>query len=55
MLYIITYVGYTYLLNFCIQLWEKAGEQGLLGVSIKEEHHGLGGDILHAAITWEEQ
>uniref|UniRef100_A0A8C7ZB52 Long-chain specific acyl-CoA dehydrogenase, mitochondrial n=1 Tax=Oryzias sinensis TaxID=183150 RepID=A0A8C7ZB52_9TELE len=37
------------------ELWEKAGEQGLLGVMIPEEHGGIGGDVFSAAITWEEQ
>ncbi|XP_007553733.1 long-chain specific acyl-CoA dehydrogenase, mitochondrial isoform X1 [Poecilia formosa] len=37
------------------ELWEKAGEQGLLGVMIPEEHGGIGGDTFSAAITWEEQ
>ncbi|XP_041835144.1 long-chain specific acyl-CoA dehydrogenase, mitochondrial [Melanotaenia boesemani] len=37
------------------EVWEKAGEQGLLGVMIPEEHGGIGGDVYSAAITWEEQ
>uniref|UniRef100_A0A1A8K3J6 Long-chain specific acyl-CoA dehydrogenase, mitochondrial n=2 Tax=Nothobranchius TaxID=28779 RepID=A0A1A8K3J6_NOTKU len=37
------------------EVWEKAGEQGLLGVSIPEEHGGIGGDVFSSAITWEEQ
>lgn len=37
------------------ELWEKAGEQGLLGVMIPEEHGGVGGDVLSAAVVWEEQ
>uniref|UniRef100_A0A6I8S8J9 Acyl-CoA dehydrogenase long chain n=1 Tax=Xenopus tropicalis TaxID=8364 RepID=A0A6I8S8J9_XENTR len=36
-------------------LWEKAGQQGLLGTSTPEEHGGIGGDILSSAIVWEEQ
>ena len=36
-------------------MWEKAGQNGLLGVNIKEEHSGIGGDVLSTAITWEEQ
>ncbi|XP_064643783.1 long-chain specific acyl-CoA dehydrogenase, mitochondrial-like [Lineus longissimus] len=36
-------------------LWEKAGETGLLGAFIPEEHGGLGADLLSAAICWEEQ
>lgn len=37
------------------EVWEKAGEQGLLGVNCPEEHGGIGGDVLSTAITWEEQ
>uniref|UniRef100_UPI003AAFDEBA long-chain specific acyl-CoA dehydrogenase, mitochondrial n=1 Tax=Centroberyx gerrardi TaxID=166262 RepID=UPI003AAFDEBA len=37
------------------ELWEKAGEHGLLGVMIPEEHGGIGGDLLSAAVVWEEQ
>ncbi|KAG8432627.1 hypothetical protein GDO86_017031 [Hymenochirus boettgeri] len=37
------------------ELWEKAGQQGLLGASIPEDHGGIGGDILSSAIVWEEQ
>ncbi|KAM9304741.1 long-chain specific acyl-CoA dehydrogenase, mitochondrial [Gastrophryne carolinensis] len=37
------------------ELWEKAGQQGLLGVSTPEEHGGVGGDILSSAVVWEEQ
>ncbi|XP_056391188.1 long-chain specific acyl-CoA dehydrogenase, mitochondrial isoform X2 [Hyla sarda] len=37
------------------ELWEKAGQQGLLGAAIPEEHGGIGGDILSSAIVWEEQ
>lgn len=37
------------------EIWEKAGEQGLLGVAISEEKGGIGADILHSAIVWEEQ
>ncbi|NUM20123.1 acyl-CoA dehydrogenase family protein, partial [Escherichia coli] len=37
------------------EVWEKAGQQGLLGVNITEEHGGVGGDILSSAIVWEEQ
>ncbi|XP_042369324.1 long-chain specific acyl-CoA dehydrogenase, mitochondrial [Plectropomus leopardus] len=37
------------------ELWEKAGEQGMLGILIPEEHGGLGADLLSAAIVWEEQ
>lgn len=37
------------------ELWEKAGEQGLLGLMIPEEHGGIGADVFFAAIAWEEQ
>ncbi|NP_957475.1 long-chain specific acyl-CoA dehydrogenase, mitochondrial [Danio rerio] len=37
------------------EVWEKAGEHGLLGVYTPEEHGGIGGDLLSAAIVWEEQ
>ncbi|XP_054634748.1 long-chain specific acyl-CoA dehydrogenase, mitochondrial [Dunckerocampus dactyliophorus] len=37
------------------EVWEKAGERGLLGVMVPEECGGIGGDLLSAAITWEEQ
>lgn len=37
------------------EVWEKAAQQGLLGVNTPEEHGGLGGDVLSAAIIWEEQ
>ncbi|XP_071497770.1 long-chain specific acyl-CoA dehydrogenase, mitochondrial-like [Diadema antillarum] len=37
------------------ELWEKMGAAGLLGVDTPEEIGGIGGDILMAAITWEEQ
>ncbi|XP_077451856.1 long-chain specific acyl-CoA dehydrogenase, mitochondrial [Stigmatopora argus] len=37
------------------EVWEKAGEQGLLGVMTPEECGGFGGDLLSAAVTWEEQ
>ncbi|XP_056451254.1 long-chain specific acyl-CoA dehydrogenase, mitochondrial-like [Gadus chalcogrammus] len=37
------------------ELWEKAGEQGLLGVMTPEEQGGIGGDLLSAAVVWEEQ
>uniref|UniRef100_A0AAQ5XN22 Long-chain-acyl-CoA dehydrogenase n=1 Tax=Amphiprion ocellaris TaxID=80972 RepID=A0AAQ5XN22_AMPOC len=37
------------------EVWEKAGEQGLLGVMVPEDHGGIGGDLFSAAITWEEQ
>nr|XP_033800145.1 long-chain specific acyl-CoA dehydrogenase, mitochondrial isoform X2 [Geotrypetes seraphini]XP_033800146.1 long-chain specific acyl-CoA dehydrogenase, mitochondrial isoform X2 [Geotrypetes seraphini]XP_033800147.1 long-chain specific acyl-CoA dehydrogenase, mitochondrial isoform X2 [Geotrypetes seraphini]XP_033800148.1 long-chain specific acyl-CoA dehydrogenase, mitochondrial isoform X2 [Geotrypetes seraphini] len=37
------------------EIWEKAGQQGLLGVNTREEHGGIGGDLLSAAVVWEEQ
>ncbi|KAK5891481.1 hypothetical protein CgunFtcFv8_018729 [Champsocephalus gunnari] len=37
------------------EVWEKAGEQGMLGVMIPEEHGGIGADLFSAAVTWEEQ
>ncbi|XP_070850022.1 long-chain specific acyl-CoA dehydrogenase, mitochondrial [Chaetodon trifascialis] len=37
------------------EVWEKAGEQGLLGIMIPEEHGGIGGDLFSAAVVWEEQ
>uniref|UniRef100_A0A670IDI5 Long-chain specific acyl-CoA dehydrogenase, mitochondrial n=1 Tax=Podarcis muralis TaxID=64176 RepID=A0A670IDI5_PODMU len=37
------------------EIWEKAGQQGLLGVNISEEHGGIGGDLFSAAVVWEEQ
>ncbi|XP_015277007.1 PREDICTED: long-chain specific acyl-CoA dehydrogenase, mitochondrial [Gekko japonicus] len=36
------------------ELWEKAGQQGLLGVNIAEERGGIGGDLFSAAVVWEE-
>ncbi|KAM7375263.1 hypothetical protein PAMA_014385 [Pampus argenteus] len=37
------------------EVWEKAGEQGLLGLMTPVEHGGIGGDLFSTAITWEEQ
>ncbi|XP_077956319.1 long-chain specific acyl-CoA dehydrogenase, mitochondrial [Gasterosteus aculeatus] len=37
------------------EVWEKAGEQGLLAVLTPAEHGGVGADVLSAAIVWEEQ
>ncbi|CAN9498131.1 unnamed protein product [Ophioblennius macclurei] len=37
------------------EVWEKAGKQGLLGVTTPVEHGGIGGDLFSAAIVWEEQ
>ncbi|KAF5395491.1 Acyl-CoA dehydrogenase, partial [Paragonimus heterotremus] len=36
------------------ELWLKAGEQSLLGIATPEADGGHGGDILSAAIVWEE-
>jgi len=36
-------------------LWRKAGEYGLLGVTMPEEYGGSGGDFLYSAILIEEQ
>lgn len=37
------------------EVWEKAGEFGILGILIPEEHGGIGGDLCSAVIAWEEQ
>lgn len=37
------------------EIWEKAGENGLLGVNTKEEHGGIGADFLYTSIVMEEQ
>ncbi|XP_031708097.1 long-chain specific acyl-CoA dehydrogenase, mitochondrial [Anarrhichthys ocellatus] len=37
------------------EVWEKAGEQGMLGVMIPAEHGGVGADLFSVAVTWEEQ
>ncbi|XP_045207279.2 long-chain specific acyl-CoA dehydrogenase, mitochondrial-like [Mercenaria mercenaria] len=37
------------------EVWEKAGENGLLGVNTPAEIGGIGGDVLSTAVTWEEQ
>ncbi|XP_053355920.1 long-chain specific acyl-CoA dehydrogenase, mitochondrial [Clarias gariepinus] len=37
------------------EVWEKAGQQGLLGIYTPAEQGGVGGDLLSAAIMWEEQ
>ncbi len=37
------------------ELWRKAGEQGLLCMSVPEEYGGPGGDFLYSAIAIEEQ
>jgi len=37
------------------EIWESAGENGLLGCQTSDKYGGIGGDRLHAAIVWEEQ
>jgi len=37
------------------ELWQKAGELGLLAVTVPEEYGGYGLDTLFASIVWEEQ
>lgn len=37
------------------EVWEKAGENGLLGLMIPEEHGGVGGDFFYAVVAMEEQ
>jgi len=37
------------------EIWEKAGENGLLGINTKEEHGGIGADFLYTSIVMEEQ
>ncbi len=37
------------------EVWRKAGEQGLLCMSVPEEYGGVGGDFLYSAIAIEEQ
>ena len=37
------------------ELWLKAGEQGIIGVGVPEEHGGPGGDMLHRVVGVEEQ
>ena len=37
------------------ELWRKAGEQGLLGMTMPEEYGGVGADFLYSAILIEEQ
>ena len=36
------------------EIWRRAGELGLLGTSIPEEHGGMGGDFMFDAIVIEE-
>merc|ERR1712159_249061 len=37
------------------EIWESAGENGLLGCQTPDEFGGIGADRLYAAIVWEEQ
>uniref|UniRef100_A0A8C2XQ26 Long-chain specific acyl-CoA dehydrogenase, mitochondrial n=1 Tax=Cyclopterus lumpus TaxID=8103 RepID=A0A8C2XQ26_CYCLU len=37
------------------EVWEKAAEQGMLGVSTPAEHGGIGADLFSRVVTWEEQ
>ncbi len=37
------------------EVWRQAGAAGMLGVTIPAEYGGPGGDILNAAVLWEEQ
>ncbi|KAL6115318.1 acadl [Pungitius sinensis] len=37
------------------EVWEKAGEQGMLAVLIPAERGGVGADVFSAAVVWEEQ
>ena len=37
------------------EIWEDAGANGLLGCQTSDEFGGIGADVLHAAIVWEEQ
>ena len=37
------------------EIWESAGENGLLGCQTPDELGGIGADRLYAAIVWEEQ
>lgn len=37
------------------EIWEDAGQNGLLGCQTSDEVGGIGADVLHAAIVWEEQ
>ncbi|KAF7654642.1 hypothetical protein LDENG_00067000, partial [Lucifuga dentata] len=36
------------------EVWEKAGEQGMLGIMVPEEHGGIGGDLFSTVVVWEE-
>lgn len=35
-------------------LWENAGAQGMLGTATPAEQGGIGGDVLHSSIIWQE-
>uniref|UniRef100_A0AAY4E3R9 Acyl-CoA dehydrogenase/oxidase N-terminal domain-containing protein n=1 Tax=Denticeps clupeoides TaxID=299321 RepID=A0AAY4E3R9_9TELE len=37
------------------RVWEKVGSMALLGVATPTKYGGLGGDLLSAAVMWEEQ
>jgi hypothetical protein len=37
------------------ELWQEAGKNGLLGVTVPEKYGGVGADVLWSAIVWEEQ
>ena len=36
-------------------VWESAGANGMLAITVPEEYGGPGGDVLAAAVMWEEQ
>lgn len=38
-----------------LQVWEKAGTLGLLGVNTNDSIGGIGADFLSSVIMWEEQ
>jgi len=37
------------------ELWKKAGEMGMLCVTVPEEYGGMGLDVMYSAVMWEEQ
>lgn len=41
--------------NVSRELWKKAGDAGMLGVTVPEEYGGMGLDAKFAAVHWEEQ